>query len=581
MARWSNYGKMDSPVVRDGDAGWKGILMPLKEIGEDRGSVPAGFLSRGENVRLRGGTAAKRLGLTFPDDFNVAFTNIIIGSHVYSNPNGDEVMLVATKDANYVWALQFGKDPVQIPLASGTTGLGSVQFCQAFDKIYMFRFPVLIGTMYWDGLMTVPTFKLVPAPNAGSLIPNTTNGVPFQDRILLYNPYQSDTVYATDINTYNAYEPVMGTIRINSGEADKITSIFPYFRGTFLVFMRKSVHMVSGLDTTTLNNTSQRLLSAKQGGEGIFMPVMTGNDVIFLSDPGGFYRISEVIQEQITADSVPISEPIRPLINKIDWLRSRLFACSVSLNDYVYFTVCRKGYTGAADCMAVYNSVTKNWESAPDWFDDPDFRIDRLLVTRYNDEKRVFALDYARKQIYLTNDSVGDEIGGFSRPVKSVIETRGYDCKDPGTWKRFQRTIIVLNTFNPDAVVTAMTDGYNEEFPVATIKKDNTKFYTQDHPDFDPVNGDADEPMREDYSVADDDLFCIQDFEELPVGPIPFIPETPFGFEIPKQQTTERFPLRKNARHLGLRIESNDGACDVVGVGVEGIQIGETVKLIA
>src|SRR5262245_3647145 len=137
MPRYTNT-KGDTPWVPDGDPFFRGVNMLL-----DRGSLPAGYLARSENKRLRDGVAATRPGTTFPGDFNPAFENVIIGSGIYSNPNGEEVMLVATAGASYVWQLQFGKDPVKILIdpagdpGGGLTGNGIVNFVQAFDKVYL------------------------------------------------------------------------------------------------------------------------------------------------------------------------------------------------------------------------------------------------------------------------------------------------------------------------------------------------------------------------------------------------------------------------------------------------------------
>src|SRR5262245_2958596 len=104
MNRWGTYGQKDSQWKPDGDPMFLGINMQL-----DRASLPPGYLARAENKRLRDGVAATRPGTTWAPDFNPLFNNRLLGSHIYSNPNGDEVMLVAEASASFVWVLQFGK----------------------------------------------------------------------------------------------------------------------------------------------------------------------------------------------------------------------------------------------------------------------------------------------------------------------------------------------------------------------------------------------------------------------------------------------------------------------------------------
>ena len=190
----------------DGDTGWKGLDMV-----HEPGSVQPGYLIKSENKRLRDSSASTRPGTTIPSDFNPAFENTIIGSGIFSNPNGSQVMLVATLDATYVWALEFGKDPVQIDLSVGNTGTvpGSiVQFVQGFEKVLLLRFPTQVP-LVWDGV-NANSFDPVTTPGPHTLIPNLAFGQPFQNRIILYNPYDKavpwrDQFILTDVLDYTQY----------------------------------------------------------------------------------------------------------------------------------------------------------------------------------------------------------------------------------------------------------------------------------------------------------------------------------------------------------------------------------------
>jgi hypothetical protein len=99
MSRWSAYGRLDSRVVEDGDPP-PGLQQPGPafigvDMTRDRSALAPGMLARAENKRLRIGAAATRLGNVQAPDFDLPFVNTFIGSGIYSNPNGDEVMLVA------------------------------------------------------------------------------------------------------------------------------------------------------------------------------------------------------------------------------------------------------------------------------------------------------------------------------------------------------------------------------------------------------------------------------------------------------------------------------------------------------
>ena len=591
MGRWGIGTQKDIPYTQDGDAFFKGIDML-----HDPSIVPPGYLCKSENKRLREGPAARRRGTLQPGDFNPVFSNIFIGSGIFNNPNGDQVMLVAELDQTYVWAFQFGKDPVQIDLdvgqVTGTAPGGLVEFVQAFDKVLMLRFPSG-APLVWDGDNT-STFDPVTlvAPGA-TLIPTKFFGIPYKNRIVLYNPYWAadpDTIIITDINNYSSYDNVYGSIRINAGESDVITSVQPYFEDALIIYKKQSVHMLENFTQPLADGNGsgqQRMLNNRIGGVSVHLPILAGRDAIFASEPGGFYRVSEIIQNQIATQPVPISRLIQPVIDQIDWLRMRWWGCSELLGDYAFFGITRKniGTTGlipGCDALLVYNIVTGEWESAPDTRGDPSFLINALHVTLYDGAQRLFALDYQNQTINLLEEGVEDEINGDSIPIHDVMRTRGYTAGDPAGFKRFQRAVIGVRTYDPQASVRAISDGYNEVKELATITKDRTKYYIHGQSDYDPETGDADAPKRQDYSIAGDfELFAVEDFEEFPVGPIDFLPPTGINQGGPMQQSLERFQIRQNGRYCQIEVESDSGQCDVLGVGIEAIPAQEGIKVVA
>src|SRR6266478_3539576 len=104
-----------------------------------------------------------------------------------------------------------------------------------------------------------------------------------------------------------------------------------YFRGSLVIFKNQSIHLgelIPGAYPVQLN---QRILSRTLGAIGNKMPVMVGGDVLFLSMPNGFYALSQVIQEQINALPVPISEPIQSVIDQINWPYTLQLGCSAAV----------------------------------------------------------------------------------------------------------------------------------------------------------------------------------------------------------------------------------------------------------
>jgi hypothetical protein len=181
----------------------------------------------------------------------------------------------------------------------------------------------------------------------------------------------------------------------------------------------------------------------------------------------------------------------------------------------------------------------------------------------------VFAIDYATSAIYLLYEGLVDELvtGTFNVPFR--METRGYIGDDPLAFKRFGRGIISVSTYEPNVVVTAITDGVNEEKEVARITKDRNKFYQHGHAPFDISTDDPEEQKRMDYSITGSDNFVADDYEDLPAGPIEFIPATSPPVLGQFQQSLERMLVRSFGRYLSFRVENTEGAIEVTGIGVE------------
>lgn len=583
MNRWSAYGRLDTRVLADGDEKFIGVDMT-----RDRALLGPGILARSENKRLRNGAAATRLGNSMVPDFNPLFTAARLnGSGIYSNPYGDEVMLVSELAATYVWALQDGKDPVKINISGGhTTGTGWVEFVQAFDKVLLLRRPTPAGErpLVWDGDNTHP-FDPAPATavDPADPIPATWDGLPFQNRVLLYNsrfaakPWSYQFIM-TDVLDYTSYDPILGVFQVNAGESDWITRIWPYFQESVIVFKRRSIHQAANF-TIDPSLMTQRQLSKRLGLCAPNCVVESGRDLFFLNEPGGIYRLNEVLQDQVATEPLPVSDDIQPLIDRINWPQAEFWACANSLKEYAYFAWPIDGCQDGNNAVAVYNTATQKWESAPDRWLDPTFRIHNLLVTHYRNSRTLFGLDYKNKKIYALYQQTTDEINDDLFPIHDLMETRGYVLGDAAGFKRFQRSVMAIRTLEPVIEVSAITDGINEvkRLNPTPLTKDRLRFYPHGRADFNPGLDNPEESKREDYSAAGDlENFVGEDFELLPLGPIEFVPPSPPPGMGDKQESLEPFSVRQNGRWVSMRVENLGFVCDVLSIGVEGIPLERT-----
>jgi hypothetical protein len=586
--RFETYLQRDATDATSGDNGWQGINSTL-----DRPNVPQGFLYRGENTRCRTGRVRQRSGTYMPGDFNppAGFgVSTLVGSGVFRDPNGNELLVVAPALQTYTWNLAHGRDPfktnysvvVNVPpdAPSGNNGAGGgvngVQFVQAFDKLLMLRRPGTGGeNLVWDGGTTTAWLKVVLSSTGRTIIPAMFNGEPFQDRIIFYKANAPavgtrDEWLMSDAEDYSSYDQVFQAFRTNTAEGDFITRVMTYYRNSVVIFKNQSIHLSEFLPTYPLSRT-ERVINKTIGGVGNKMPVMVGGDILFASMPNGFYSLSEVIQEQITTLPSPISEPIQKVINQINWPITLQMGCSQALDNYAFFGVALGRGATRLNAILVYDTQRKQWESAGDTWGDPAFNFNALHLTNYDNVQRLFAIDYATATIYLLYEGLNDELLSGTFAVPFVMETRGYVGDDPIGFKRFGRATIGISTYNPEVTVTAVMDGAFEEkvLTPTPITKDRLRYYTHGTPPFDVLTDDPEAMKRQDYSIVSPDNFAADDFEDLPEGPISFIPGSSPEVIGPQQETSERLLVRSYGRFASLRIENASGVCEVTSCAIE------------
>lgn len=589
MNRFEFYGPRDTRDTPNGDQAFIGIDMT-----SDKPLLQAGMFSFGQNTRCRNGRVKQRAGTQIPGDFNLptGFANYLVGSGVFRNPNGAEVLLIAPANVSYAWAFEYGKDPVQInydnsPAPTGTNGLVNVEFVQSFDKVQMLRRGVIgAEPLVWDGT-NAGVWEVTTLTGAGTLIPLRTNGEPFMDRVIYYNALWPvvpgrDEWLISDIGDYSSYNSTYQTFRTNSAESDFITRILSYYKSSVIIFKNQSIHLRTIFDTIPMQ-TQERIVSRSMGSVGIKMPLMIGREVIFLSQPNGFYKLSQSDTDNIVTQPIPISERIQKIIDQINWPVTSAIGCSQAIGPYAFFGVAVGATPRGLNMLLVYDTQREQWESAGDTWNDPTFSFWALHLTNYAGVQRLFAVDYPNAVVYLLYEGVNDEMltGEFHIPFK--FETRGYIGTDGISFKKFGRALVGISTYDPRITVTAITDGFNEEkvLTPVPITKDRTRFYQHGKSDFDVNIDDANEQKREDYSIVSIDNFAAEDFEELAVGPIFRIPGTSPAVAGDQQETLEPLLVRSFGRWCALRIENESGVCEVTSVGVESVPAMNTGRTAA
>jgi hypothetical protein len=196
-----------------------------------------------------------------------------------------------------------------------------------------------------------------------------------------------------DINTY---DNLGAQYRLNSGSADYIVGLMPFFDNQLVVFNRNSIMLISGTNDPVNGKTS--IVTTEVGCVARDSIVQVGSNVFFLSD-NGVYGASFQDLYNLRGNNSPLSEPIDKTISEINrdiWDKST----AVYFDNKYYIAVPLNKYNENGElvratgnnAILIFNFINKQWESI-DTIDDPRFDIQNLIISGNGDSRAVFLVN--------------------------------------------------------------------------------------------------------------------------------------------------------------------------------------------
>jgi len=224
-----------------------------------------------------------------------------------------EYLIVAS--SNGVYYTTPNNTPYPIALPSGEVIDTTVTFTQAFDRLIMHRGP-LRQTLELTSVTSSWTTISQSGDGSGTEpIPNSYRSTFLQNR--LFVPFGSDEIAVSDFNDYTRYLPVLQVFRINQGSADSLVTVDPFNDSTIVAFKDHSIYVVSNV-YGDLSDARLDELTTKFGCAAAKSVAHVGSDLWFLSELG-VMSIRQTELNKLQGVSIPISEPIQPLIDRINW----------------------------------------------------------------------------------------------------------------------------------------------------------------------------------------------------------------------------------------------------------------------
>ena len=493
----------------------------------------------------------------------------VYGAGIFRDPDSIEYLLVATAEGVYAT-----KESSPSTLLAGGTISADVEFVQCFNVVVMFRGTDLepqIMERIDEGFKAIT--KVASDTTIGEndsdgtvTIPNGSTGLFFSNRLLI--PHDKDTVAASDYLNYTRYQPVLANFKINQGSEDELVSLVRINNSTVACFKTDSIYIVSNI-YGNLSDITLDEVTREYGAVGKNSVVQVGSDVVFLSGKRGVTSLGIADNGKVTAVDVPLSDPIQPLIDRINW-NYATEATAAYHNNRLYMAVPLDGalYNNA---ILVYDFLAKAWAG----YDDGNaIKVKKFIETTYQGKRRLFFLD-TEGFINLYDDALTecgfvDEVPNPSDVGKLLVEqvsdevtTRGYTGSSLLS-KRWASAEVQLATNDPTFTVTAVFDGASEDTKKLAegVTFDRTKYDKPFHAtDFNASMSGNDffTQHRQDYSVDPDTEIA------LPTDGS----DTGFDPDL-HQQSQNRYKYRGEGKYVQLKVENTNGRAELLGVTVGG-----------
>lgn len=169
----------------------------------------------------------------------------------------------------------------------------------------------------------------------------------------------SDELIASDILDQNTYDQIQNQFKMASGSSDYIVGLQPFAEDALVVFARNSIHIIRGVGAD-LQNSAVQEVTREVGAVARKSIVQIGNQILFLSD-NGVYSVNFEDMYNLRGASVPLSEPINPIMSRIN----KTYAANAVgvYHDNRYYLAVPLDSSTVNNAILVFNLLNNGWES--------------------------------------------------------------------------------------------------------------------------------------------------------------------------------------------------------------------------
>lgn len=279
-----------------------------------------------------------------------------------------------------------------------------------------------------------------------------------------------DQFIISDFFDHRTYDPVNNLFRVNRGGADSLVSILVYQDDNIIALYEKSIHVLSGVSESSLEDSFVRQVTSEVGCIARRTAVIIGNHMIFLSSHG-VYMLEITTELNLRGVDVPLSFDIQDEFRDLNYEYISK-AVAVYFNNRYYIAVPSAGST-RNDIVFVYNFLNKKWESKDTFAGGVNY-IDNWTVCKKDGQNRLFASSL-EGALQLWEEAETDEVSIIEGAVFTQeeivgrITTRRYVGDSISSVKKFNRSTINFNVgVGDEFTVTAITENPEKSVTILT-----------------------------------------------------------------------------------------------------------------
>lgn len=553
-------------------------------------------LLAGEEIDIEADTGATLPSYASVGPFSItAFasgSNTTVTAPGHTLTNGQTVTIIGTDnyDGDYTVSGASGDNfeisaTFSVNDAKGTCGIASV--LSGVSNIYVHPlsdFEVQLHSNQTNALSNTSPLTLLKAGSGTTFVkkasasagqfPTAQTAIYYNDR--LWCAHRRDLVSASDILDPYHFRPIYDGFKINRGTDDGIVALYPFNTDTILVFKRDGIYALTGVSTLgglTLGNLNLQELTRRFGLVSRKAVAQAGSDIFFLS-AFGVMSIRQTQENQIQSVELPLSDPIQPLIDEINWNLAKTLATMAYWDNKLLVAVPTYESDGLSnDRILVFDFINKAW--AGYWEGSAikvrDFQVmtdngkSRLLFTRPNNS----TCDIYEVGANFTDmtgivyDVGSGKMAESQSAINMTVTTRGYTGNYPA-FKQYQNVNLELSTWNPTYSVDVVPDGVGEETTVVSsrsLSRDRS-FKFQGTTDPTNASGQWGLPYAEDYSIlsSNDTGFVLSNTSQLIFDK--------------HQRFEDKLNVKERGNSLQVRVRGTRGRVRVHRVSVSGVSYG-------